>query len=238
MATVCCKLANSLTFSPPASGVRSISVQPATNISESVGTIQITGFSFDSSTNGPYLGIACGPFSIEASINWLMKRKCGEWSGSNITIPGNDSSLLFIPQINAAVTVKCPEDFGNASVGSNINLLPNAGTVSLWGYNSLGGPVDAVSADISSGLQSKASILNAYFFKRVDFTGIHEIYNFNTHDGTIDVPVGITIEGTLYKAYPQSFNLTIDPPSPATVSITYIFEDDNIKPLTLDNCGD
>lgn len=238
MTTICCKLANSLEFSPNAEGVRSISVEPSTSLQQNVGTIRITGYCFNAST-GPYLDINCGPFSAESSISWTVKKKCGTWNGSNITVPGNDNSLLFIPQINSPTVIKTAEDFGNSPEGGT-KVFINKNPVSLGGYDSLGGPVDALEADGFSGPQSKISVLNAYFFKRVRFMGINDIYNFDTYDkdnGGIDEPVALIIDGNAYDAYPQTFSLTIDPPAPAVVSITYLFEDNGIKPISIDNCG-
>jgi hypothetical protein len=239
MTTICCKLANSLTFSPNAEGVKSISISPSTSLQENIGTIRISGYCFDGNT-GPYLDITCGPFSAESSINWVIKKKCGTWSGGNISIPGDDNSLLFIPQISSPTVIKTPEDFGNASEGSHLSFI-NKNPVKLDGYDSLGGPVDALEADGSSGPQARVSSLNAYFFKRVKFTGINEIYNFNTNDSSnndgLDMPVTLVIDGNTYNAYPQTFSLAIDPPSPAQVAITYIYEDTGLKPISIDNCG-
>jgi hypothetical protein len=244
--TCACNIVNgarvdSSTYVP---GITNISVNPSTTRGIATGTITITAHGFNSST-GVYLEkIAefCRFLRISGEISWINKLACGVGSsGSTILIPGNGLDgtssgprLFFYPQILSPVVIETGDGEEPGFTGSEYSLT--LGDI----LNTADDFSPSYSLDASGGPQSLFQKGFRRSYKDILFEGLHPLFTFNTLNGAVDKPSVIEVitpTGTdVFEGYVQSFSLNVEPPRPATITFTFIYEDTNLDIEEIDNC--
>ncbi len=225
MATSCCRIVRDFTGvkrSQEVRGITSVSINPPSSPEQNTGTVVIGSYGFNAST-GPYLGLTCGVFKIQGTINWQPHLKCAiNDSFPIVRIPGNnniadaDSMVALIPQIQAPVVIETT-DTSVPSINGYTLILDSGDKLNQ-------DPVITMQADGTSGPQATYTKNNTFFYRYVNFEGLDPLFTFNTKTGKLDTPVDVTIDGDDYKLYPQSFELTVEPPRPAMLNFTYVYK--------------
>lgn len=230
-----------------------VSINPSDARGYNLGTITMTihGFTY---LTGPYLlgnadpfqaGSYCDFVRIQGSINWNQKMKCApNQAFSSMIVPGDEPAsgrTLLIPLIQSPIIVETGD--------GKLPQLPAPYELELDEAHLLN-VVDGADAHVSPSytLDGASGPVNKfrkgyrreYKWGKFKF-GIHDLFTFDTKTcaSGIEVPSEITIAETdSFKVVPQSFSLVVEPPSPATLTFTYTYEDENRIVQELDNCLD